>query len=160
MTGLGAGEWISADAPAHMPLLGGGTRLQPLWIEDLAACLAMAVRAPSWDGHALDLGGPEQLTFSEMLDLIMETTGRRRPKVPLPLPMARVQARLMTVLPNPPLVPARLNGLHLRNHLNCAGSKIRVSLFEAFLLNAYRMAIGVNCSIAQQRLRDLERQVR
>jgi uncharacterized protein YbjT (DUF2867 family) len=91
-----------------MPVLAGRTRLQPLWIEDLVTCVTMAARAPRWDGRAIDLGGPEQLTFSEMLDLIMVTTGRRRPKVPLPLPMARVQARLMTVLPNPPLVPATL----------------------------------------------------
>ena len=38
----------------------------------------------------------------------MATIGVRRPKLPLPLPIARVQARLMSVLPNPPLVPATL----------------------------------------------------
>jgi NADH dehydrogenase len=91
-----------------MPVLGGGTRLQPFWIGDLTACLAMAVRETRWDGRAIDLGGPEQVTFSEMLDLIMVATGRPRPKLPLPLPVARMQARLMTVLPHPPLVPATL----------------------------------------------------
>ena len=98
---------LSRQLPV-MPVLGGGTRLQPLWVEDLVTCLTMACGSTSWDGRAIDLGGPEQLTFSEMLDLIMDATGRRRPKVPLPLPIARVQARLMSVLPKPPLVPATL----------------------------------------------------
>jgi uncharacterized protein YbjT (DUF2867 family) len=91
-----------------MPVLSGGTRLQPLWIEDLVTCLAQAARDPRWDGRAIDLGGPDQLTFREMIDLIMVTANTRRPTVPLPMPVARIQARLFTLLPNPPLVPATL----------------------------------------------------
>lgn len=98
---------LSRQLPV-MPVLSGRTRLQPLWVEDLVTCLSLAVRASRWDGRAIDLGGPEQLTFSEMLDLIMEAARTRRLKVPVPLPLARVQARLFTILPNPPLVPATL----------------------------------------------------
>lgn len=91
-----------------MPVLGGRLKLQPLWIEDLVTCLERAIADSRWDGRAIDLGGPEQLTFAEMVQLIMTAAHARRPTVPLPLPVARVQARLFSVLPNPPLVPATL----------------------------------------------------
>jgi NADH dehydrogenase len=91
-----------------MPVLGGSLRLQPLWVEDLVTCLDRCIAEPRWDGRAIDLGGPEQLTFAEMIDLIMTAAQARRPTLPLPLPVAKVQARLFTLLPNPPLTPATL----------------------------------------------------
>ncbi|HYM49257.1 MAG TPA: NAD-dependent epimerase/dehydratase family protein [Candidatus Limnocylindrales bacterium] len=91
-----------------MPVLRGRTRLQPLWVEDLVTCLAMAVADPRWDGRSIDLGGPEQIAFAEVIRLIMAAAGVRRPTVPLPMPIARIQARLFTILPDPPLVPATL----------------------------------------------------
>jgi uncharacterized protein YbjT (DUF2867 family) len=98
-----------------MPVLSGGTKLQPFWVEDLVTCLKMVAAENRWDGRAIDLGGPEQLTFRAMIDLIMTTAGIRRPKVPLPLPVARIQARLFTLLPNPPLVPATLELFDFEN---------------------------------------------
>jgi len=92
-----------------MPIPGSGrTKLQPLWVEDLCTCLALCVEKPTWDGRAMDLGGPEQLPYTEVVRLILETAHRRRPMVPVPLPLARIAARAMSVLPNPPLVPATL----------------------------------------------------
>jgi NADH dehydrogenase len=91
-----------------MPVLGGGRKLQPLWIEDLVTCLTRAAGSSRWDSRTIDLGGPDQLTFREMTHLVMQTIGVRRPTAPLPLALARVPARMMLLLPNPPLVPATL----------------------------------------------------
>ena len=101
-----------------MPVLGGGRKLQPLWIEDLVTCLHRCTEDSRWDGRAIDLGGPEQLTFGEVTRLIVEAAGHRRPMVPLPLPVARVQARLFSLLPNPPLVPATLELFDFDNITN------------------------------------------
>jgi uncharacterized protein YbjT (DUF2867 family) len=92
-----------------VPILGSGrTRLQPLWVEDLCTCLALAVDRPAWDGRAMDLGGPEQLPYTEVVELILAAAHLRRPPVPVPLGLARIAASVMSVLPNPPLVPATL----------------------------------------------------
>jgi len=91
-----------------MPVLGGGRKLQPLWIEDLVTCLIQSVNDPRKDSQTIDLGGPEQMTFAEIDDLILATMDARRLKLPLPVPMARVAAGVMSLLPNPPLVPATL----------------------------------------------------
>ncbi len=92
-----------------VPLLGGGRlKLQMLWVEDLVTCLVHCAQERRWDGQAIDLGGPEHLTFEEVIDLILQTLRLRRLKAPLPLPIARIQAGAMRLLPDPPLVPATL----------------------------------------------------
>ena len=93
-----------------VPVIGSGRlRFQPLHVDDLVTCIERACVDGALLGRALPLGGSEQLTFREVLATIKKAMGKRRLVVPVPLPMARIQARLMTaVLPNPPLTPAAL----------------------------------------------------
>jgi uncharacterized protein YbjT (DUF2867 family) len=93
-----------------LPLVGGGrTRFQPLWIEDLVTCLVASMSSETLAGRALPLGGSEWATFKEVLQTICKAMSVRRLLVPLPMPIARIQAKLMTaVLPNPALTPAAL----------------------------------------------------
>jgi NADH dehydrogenase len=91
------------------PLLGGGLRFQPLWIEDLARCLVQAVDDGSLTGLSHPLGGADQLTMREIMETIGECLGRRPRLIPVPMALARVLARLMSaVLRRPPLTPAAL----------------------------------------------------
>ena len=92
-----------------LPLLGGGSlRFQPLWVEDLVSCLVKALSDDSLLGRAIALGGAEYVTFREVLEEICRALSIRRLLVPLPLWVAKPQARLMAVLPHPPLTPAML----------------------------------------------------
>jgi NADH dehydrogenase len=99
-------------SPVLPALGGGGTRFQPLWIEDLVtcvlACTAGTLRADLLNA-AHPLGGAEILTFREILRVITGALGKRRLIVPLPLAVASIQARVMVaLLPNPPLTPAAI----------------------------------------------------
>jgi uncharacterized protein YbjT (DUF2867 family) len=93
-----------------LPLVGGGrTRFQPLWIEDLVMCLVASTSSQTLVGHALPLGGSEWATFKEVLQTICRAMSVRRLLVPLPMPIARMQAGLMTaVMSKPLLTPAAL----------------------------------------------------
>jgi uncharacterized protein YbjT (DUF2867 family) len=92
-----------------LPLLGGGNvRFQPLWVEDLVSCLVASLRRDAPINRAISLGGSEYATFKDVLQTICAAMSVRRLMVPLPLPVARVQARLMAILPNSPLTPATL----------------------------------------------------
>jgi uncharacterized protein YbjT (DUF2867 family) len=93
-----------------LPLLGGGgVRFQPLWVEDLVTCLVACVEGGPPVNSAVPLGGSEYATFKEVMQTICEAMSVRRLMVPLPLPIARVQAKLMAaVLPHPPLTPGTL----------------------------------------------------
>jgi NADH dehydrogenase len=71
--------------------------------------LVACARADSSKNGAIALGGSEYATFKEVMQTICTAMSIRRLMVALPLPVARVQARLMAaVLPNPPLTPGTL----------------------------------------------------
>jgi NADH dehydrogenase len=94
-------------APA-VPVPGDGTvRLQMVWVEDVVRCIMQLV--DDMRPGQFPIGGPEQPTYDEVLDTIGEGLGKRRVrKIHLPLPLFSVQARLLSVLPSPPLTPAAL----------------------------------------------------
>jgi uncharacterized protein YbjT (DUF2867 family) len=81
---------------------GGRTRFSPIWIEDLGSCVVSSLRGTT-DGRTLDVGGPEVLTFSDIVRLVMDTLGKRRRIVNVPLLAARPFA-LTQALRREPLV--------------------------------------------------------
>ena len=63
--------------------------------------MARLVDRGSVDGRIYELGGPEVLSFRELLQYILQTVGRRRLLVPVPFFLAKVQAAFLQLLPNP-----------------------------------------------------------
>jgi uncharacterized protein YbjT (DUF2867 family) len=58
----------------------GHQKMQPLLVDDLAACVALAVGGRGRSG-IYEVGGPEPMTFDDLVRLLMEITGYRRPIV-------------------------------------------------------------------------------
>ncbi|MBP6963448.1 MAG: complex I NDUFA9 subunit family protein [Armatimonadetes bacterium] len=72
--------------PPVIPVIGTGTyRLQPLYVRDLARAFVRVQADGSLWGSVYEFGGPEQLTFNEMLRVTAEVLGVRKPMVHLPL---------------------------------------------------------------------------
>lgn len=68
-----------AVAPGFFPLIGSGrSRLQPIWVEDLATCVSWALDEPAMIDRTYEIGGPEHLTLEEIVGLVMQATGIRR----------------------------------------------------------------------------------
>jgi len=84
---------MAAYAPA-LPLVGGETRLQPVFVGDVAAVITRAVSDPAMAGLTYELGGPSVFTMRQILELILTETGRDRPLVPLPWPIATLIGQL------------------------------------------------------------------
>lgn len=107
-------------APA-LPLIGGGkTRFQPVFVGDVAQAVCNALVWPPVPPHdprgkIYELGGPEILTFRDILDLIARWTGRRRPLVSIPWGFARFQAAILENLPTPPLTRDQVELLRTDN---------------------------------------------
>ena len=91
-----------------MPVISGGTRFQPVYVGDVADAVMAALERPDSAGRIYELAGPRVWTFRELLAFILQQTGRRRPLVEIPMGLARVQARLGELLPNPPLTRDQL----------------------------------------------------
>jgi NADH dehydrogenase len=87
-----------------LPLVGGGgTRFQPVYVGDVAEAILAGLDRPETAGRTFELGGPKIYTFKELLEYVLRVTGRRRLLVPIPFALARLQARFLELLPDPPL---------------------------------------------------------
>lgn len=100
---------VMAGLTPVLPLPGGGhTRFQPVFVGDVAKAIAACVVDPATHGRTYELGGPEVMTYRQLMELVMRETGRRRLLVPLPWPLASligvagdIQAK---ILPFPPVL--------------------------------------------------------
>ncbi|NVN88401.1 MAG: complex I NDUFA9 subunit family protein [Rhodopseudomonas sp.] len=82
-----------------VPLVGADTKLQPVYVGDVATAIAEAVEGRAKAGATYELGGPEVLTMREIIELILVTIDRRRLLVPLPSALASLQAMLLQFAP-------------------------------------------------------------
>ena len=87
-----------------LPLIGGGaTRFQPVFVGDVATAIADAVDGKAKPGTTYELGGPEVRSFRQLMQAMLVLIERKRILLPIPFPVAKLQATLLSVLPNPPL---------------------------------------------------------
>ena len=87
-----------------LPLIGGGkTRFQPVFAGEVAAAFAAAVDGETRPGTIYELGGPEVLSFRELMQYVLATIQRRRLLVPIPFGLAKLQALFLQMMPKPML---------------------------------------------------------
>ena len=99
-----------------VPLIGGGrSRLQPVYVEDVADAITRILAKPDTAGQTFELAGPHTYTLRELIGLALRLIDKRRPLVPLPFALAELQARLFELLPNPPLTTAQVDLLRSDN---------------------------------------------
>ena len=95
-----------------VPLIGGGaTEFQPVYVGDVADAVVRALADPAAAGRTYELGGPKTYSLRELTELVLEQTRRKRLLIDLPFGLAAVQARLMSILPSPPLTPDQVEML-------------------------------------------------
>jgi uncharacterized protein YbjT (DUF2867 family) len=83
-----------------LPLIGGGTtRMQPVYVGDVATAAADAVDGKTKPGATYELGGPEVLTLRAIIEIILAITERNRMLVPLPFGLAKLQALFLQFAP-------------------------------------------------------------
>ncbi len=91
-----------------MPVIAGGTRMQPVYVGDVADAVMAALARSDAAGATYELGGPHVWTFRELLSYVLAETRRHRPLVNIPMGLARLQARFLELLPNKPLTRDQL----------------------------------------------------
>jgi NADH dehydrogenase len=73
-------------------------------VEDLVTCIVACLEEGAHDGQIIEVGGPEHLTYEELLETVRRELGVRRLKVHVPLPVVRMVAGAMEALLPRPLV--------------------------------------------------------
>jgi len=108
-----------------LPILGsGGSKVQPIFINDVVACILKTVTSDAYLNELYEIGGPEQLTYEEVTRAIAAALGVSRPALHLPLLFMRSMARVMeTMLPKPPITTDQL--IMLQEDTVCSMKDIR-----------------------------------
>ena len=113
-----------------LPLVGGGlTKVQPVFVGDVAAAVANAVDGKARAGATYELGGPEVLTMREIMEEILEITDRRRMLVSLPFGLAKLQSYFLRFAPGPfKLTPDQVELLRYDNVVSDAAKAAGLTL--------------------------------
>ncbi len=119
---------LSRFAPA-LPLIGGGeTKFAPVFVGDVAEAIARLVDRGEADGKTYELGGPEELSFRQLMEFTLKTVGRRRLLVPVPWGIAKLQGLMLGLLPKPMLTADQVELLKTDNVVSEAARRERRTL--------------------------------
>ena len=82
------------------PITGSGKqRIQPIWIDDVAAYFAQSVDKPEAANGTFELGGPDAVSWNEFWARLKRALGQRRPSVHVPMALMRANALVTERLP-------------------------------------------------------------
>ncbi|WP_448206023.1 complex I NDUFA9 subunit family protein [Azospirillum sp. sgz302134] len=71
-----------------LPLIGGKTKFQPVYVGDLADAIACAIYHDETAGKTFELGGPRVYSFKELMELMLQEIRRKRLLLPVPYSVA------------------------------------------------------------------------
>ncbi|MBV8696767.1 MAG: complex I NDUFA9 subunit family protein, partial [Bradyrhizobium sp.] len=120
---------LARMAPA-LPLIGGGlTRLQPVYVGDVATAVADAADGKAQPGGIYELGGPEVLTMREIMETILAIIERKRMLLSLPFSLAKLQAAFLQFGPGAlKLTPDQVELLRVDNIVSDAAKAAGLTL--------------------------------
>jgi uncharacterized protein YbjT (DUF2867 family) len=112
----------------------GETLLQPLWVKDLTTAITWTLDDPKTLGQTYEVGGPEFLTYRQVLEMVMATIKVRRILVSTRPAYLRVGTWLMEhIFPDPPMTTFWLDYVAIHRTTDLG------SLARAFNLQPTRM---------------------
>jgi NADH dehydrogenase len=82
------------------PIIGSGKqRLQPIWVDDVAAYFAQSVDKTEAPNAIFELGGPDAVSWNEFWARLKRALGQRRPSLHVPMALMRANALVTERLP-------------------------------------------------------------
>ena len=76
-------------------------KFQPILVNDVALAIIKSIETKKNEGNIYEIGGPKIISFGDMVKSILNTIGKKRLVVDLPMPLAKVQASLFSLMSNP-----------------------------------------------------------
>ena len=97
-----------------IPLAGSKTKFQPCYVGDVTDAIIKIIEQVNLNS-IYELGGPKIYTFKELIETLLVSLKKKRLIVELPDFVARVQAKVMQLFPNPLLTEDQLEILKSDN---------------------------------------------
>ena len=100
-----------------VPVVGSGrNRLQPIAVEDMARCIALAVDREDLKGKTVEVGGPKQVSYNEIVAIVAQALGKRHLRFHVPVWLMYVlAAAVQGVVPRAPVTTDQIRMLAIRN---------------------------------------------
>ncbi|PLX81508.1 MAG: NAD-dependent dehydratase [Desulfuromonas sp.] len=105
-----------------VPVIGDGNyRMSPVLVDDVVRSFVSALQRPETVGETYHCGGPQALSYNEVLDLIGRAMGRERvPKLHHPLLLMKPVVAMLESIPQFPLTRTQLTMLLEGNEVDPA----------------------------------------
>ncbi len=87
-----------------IPVVSINYKFQPILVSDVADAIVKAIEAKDNHGKIYEIGGPQVISFGDMVKSIMKTLNKKRYVVEMPMPIAKIQSSVMSLLPIPPIL--------------------------------------------------------
>jgi NADH dehydrogenase len=120
-----------------IPVVGINYKFQPILVTDVADAIVKAIEVKSNYGKIYEVGGPKVISFGDMVKSILKTLNKKRFVVEMPMPIARIQSSIMSLLPIPPILTrdqceilSEKNNVVSENHLTIKDLNVKPSDVE------------------------------
>ena len=87
-----------------IPLVGINYKFQPILVTDVVDAITKVIEVKNNEGKIYEIGGPKIISFGDMVKSIMKTINKKRFVINLPMPIAKVQSSILSLLPFPPIL--------------------------------------------------------
>jgi uncharacterized protein YbjT (DUF2867 family) len=84
-----------------IPVIKPNYKFQPILVDDVATTIVKAIEIKKNEGKIYEIGGPTIISFKDMVKSIVNTIGKKRFIVEMPMSLAKVQAALFSLMPKP-----------------------------------------------------------
>jgi uncharacterized protein YbjT (DUF2867 family) len=84
-----------------LPVISGDTKMQPVYVGDLAMAIEAILKTKGASGNVYEFGGPRIYSFRELLELIIQVTQQNVALITVPMAIAKFKAFFLGMMPNP-----------------------------------------------------------
>ena len=87
-----------------IPVVGINYKFQPILVTDVANAIEKSISIKNNEGKIYEIGGPEIISFGDMVKSILKTINKKRFVVQMPMSLAKMQSKILSLLPIPPIL--------------------------------------------------------
>jgi NADH dehydrogenase len=128
-----------------VPVIGDGkTRVNPVFVGDVAAHVAAALTLPEARNEIFEIGGPAVLTMDEIVRAALKASGKKRFLLHQPKPLMKLVAGVARFAPGPPLTPDAIEFITMDGVADTA------ALQDAFKLRLTPLDEGLGTYLGQR----------
>ena len=105
-----------AQLSPFLPLIGGGkTKFAPIYVGDVSKAIVKSLELNNLQPKIYELGGPENYSFKELMEILLNEIKKKRLLIPIPWGLAKFQSFFLNMMPNPLLTPDQVELLRFPN---------------------------------------------